>query len=449
MGKYIKRGAEKLILERLKVGFIIGLLGARQTGKTTLMGRLSQYFQDEGIPPEQIFSFNLDDVILRNEISRDFYFIRNNIEQRLGKNLKDLAGPIVLLIDEAQKVPDVFELVKILHDNWAEKIKIILSGSASLEIQKKSAESLAGRISFIYLYPLSVREILEERFSLKREEGFFEKLTSGKINFSFLKKLSTKIGADFNQRREMELLLKTIILDGTLPAVCQRPKEKELIFKSLVETYLEKDIRSIGEVGNLDDFSRLVMVLSFELGGILNISALARDLGMAVNTVKKYLSILKASFVLNTLPPVFTRPRRRFVKNQKIYFFDVGLANFLTKRFFWENVQGKIAGFLLENILIKSFEAYNKNKPSSAGVSFWRDYQGHEVDLVIEKSEKEKIPIEITIGQKVEKKKIRNLVYFFQAFKEANFGLVIYRGELKEIEIEKKKVFCLPWWLWW
>jgi len=449
MEKYIKRQVEKLILERLKAGFIVALLGARQTGKTTLIKRLSSYFQNKGILAKQIFFFNLDDVLLRNAILNDFYFIRNTIEQKLGNNLSHLSSPVILLIDEAQKAPDVFELVKIIHDDFGEKVKIILSGSASLEIQKKSAESLAGRISYVYLFPLSIGEILKDRFALEEKQGLLASLTSGAINFNFLRKLQGKIVGDFYRQREFELLFRNLILQGCLPAVFCQPEKKELIIKSLVETYLDKDIRSIRDVGSVEDFARLVDTLAYETGQLLNVLSLSRDLGLAVNTVKKYLSILRASFVLNKLPPLFSRPRKRFVKSQKVYFSDVGLVNFLTKRLFWENVQGETAGFLFENVVIKSFEAYNKNEPLPVNISFWRDYQGHEVDLVIEKGEKEKIPVEITVSQTLDKDKIRNLAYFFREFGKVNFGLVVYRGQLKQTVIEKNKVFLVPWWLWW
>jgi len=450
MENYIKRQAEELILARLEAGFIVGLLGARQTGKTTLMKRLSSYFQNKGIPDKHIFFFNLDDVLLRNEISADFYFIRNAIEQKLGNNLNRLSSPIILLVDEAQKAPDIFELVKIIHDNFGEKVKIILSGSASLEIQKKSAESLAGRISYVYLFPLSLGEILKDKFFLTEKNGLLAKLAEGTINFDFLKNLQRTMEDDFNRRREFGLLFRTVILGGSLPAVWRKPEEKELIIKSLVETYLDKDIRSIKDVGSVEDFGRLVITLAYETGKLLNIASLSRDLGMAVNTVKKYLSILNASFVLNKLPPLFSRSRKRFVKSQKVYFFDVGLVNFLTKRLFWENLKGEAAGFLFENLVVKSLEADNKNKPLPFNCSFWRDYQDHEVDLVIEKGEKEKIPVEITTSKILDKEKIRNLAYFFREFDgKANFGLVIYQGELKQIKVGRNKIFLVPWWLWW
>jgi len=449
MKKYIKREIENKIWEALEAGFIVAVLGARQTGKTTLLNHLSFNLQNKGVPQKNIFFFNLDDVILRGEIISNFYFIRNFIEERLGKNLKDLSSPIYLFIDEVQKAPSVFDLLKILYDNFSEKIKIIISGSSSLTIQKKSAESLAGRMVNVYLYPLSIREILIDYFNLSLNHGLFEALIEGKrFDLDFLLFCQTQVlKQDYDQKRQLDLVLKQALLDGTLPAVFTRVKEKEYLFKSLLETYLEKDIRRLEEVGSLDDFSRLISLLSFEIGSTFNIASLSRDLGIAINTVKKYLSVLQATFILKKLSPFFTKMRKRLVKSPKIYFFDVGLANFLAKRYYWENIIEK-KGVLFENILLNSFEVFNNNFLKPGSCFFWRDYQGHEIDLVIENS-KVIVPIEFTLERDLSFRKKKNFIYFLKEFKNVSFGIVIYTGQLEKISLLGKEIFFIPWWLWW
>jgi len=450
MKKYIKREVENKILKAVEGGFIVALLGARQTGKTTFLTNLLVDLQNKGTPKNHIFFFNLDDVILRQEVISDFYFIRNFVEQRLGKNLKDLSSPIYIFIDEAQKAPAVFDLIKILYDNFSEKVKIIISGSSSLAIQKKSAESLAGRIINVYLYPLSLREILSDYFNLSLEGGLFEVLALAKdFDLNFLSSCQTKVlKQEYDQKREFSLLLRRLLLDGSLPAVYAKVKEKEYIFKSLIETYLEKDIRSLGEVGSLEDFSRLLSLLSFGIGNTFNIAGLSRDLGIAVNTIKKYLSILQATFILNKLQPFFTKQKKRLVKSPKIYFYDGGLANFLAKRYYWENILGEKAGYLFENLLLKSFEVFNKNLLTPVAISFWRDYQGHEIDLVIENSRK-MIPVEFTLEHGFSPRKRQNFSYFFKEFKDVSFGVLIHQGELSQVSLLGKKIFLVPWWLWW
>jgi len=449
MKKYIKREIENKIWEAVASGFIVALLGARQVGKTTLLNHLSFELQNKGVPKSNIFFFNLDDVILRGEIVSNFYFIRNFIEERLGKNLKDLSSPIYLFIDEVQKAPSVFELLKILYDNFSEKLKIIISGSSSLAIQKKSAESLAGRIVNVYLYPLSIREIFSDYFNLSLGNGLFEVLIEGKcFDLDFLSFCQAKVlKQDYDQKRQFDLLLKQILLEGMLPAVFTKVKEKEYLFKSLLETYLEKDIRRLEEVGSLDDFSRLIYLLSFEIGSTFNIASLTRDLGIAVNTVKKYLSVLQATFILKKLSPFFIKMRKRLVKSPKIYFFDVGLANFLAKRYYWENIVEK-KGVLFENIFLNSFEAFNNNFLKPATFSFWRDYQGHEIDLVIENS-KEIVPIEFTLESDFSSLKKQNFIHFLKNFKKVSFGIVVYTGKLEKVSLLGKEIFLIPWWLWW
>jgi len=449
MKKYIKRDLEEKVLETLEADFIAAILGARQTGKTTLMAKLRDDFLKKGFLEDRVFSFNFDDVLLRQKIKADFYFIRNTIEARLNENLESLSSPIVIFIDEAQKVPEVFDLVKIIHDKFKKKVKIVLSGSASLEIQKKSAESLTGRISYLYLYPLSCGEILKDRFSLKVKNGFFTSLAKGEISYSFLKKQQALLIGNWERQREFEQVLKKAMLDGGLPAVWTKPLDKNRVYKSFTETYLEKDIRSLEEIGSLEDFTRLLEVFSLEIGSMLNFSNLSQASGLAVNTLKKYQSILVKSFVLNKLPPFLKKKRRTFVKSSKIYFFDVGIANFLAQREKYSHlVSSKTDGLVFENFLVKSFEAYNENLVRSCSLSFWRDYQGHEIDLVLARGEK-LIPIEFTLADKVNSGKRSNFEYFFQNYPKAKTGFLVYTGGLEKTRIAGRPVFCLPWWLWW
>lgn len=449
MGKYIKRGIEKKILSTLQSGFVVGLIGPRQVGKTTLLNRISTTFQQEGIAPKRIFFFNFDDVILRTKVASDFYFIPNFIEQRLNENLDRLSSPIYILIDEVQKVPQIFDWVKIIHDNFSPKVKIILSGSSSLDIQKNTAESLAGRIVYTYLYPLSIKEILEYRLNLSLINGLFKNLFSFKLTLADIVNVQKQILTNqFDQQRQLNLILEKILLDGCLPIIWTGEKEKELIFKSLIEIYLEKDIRGLKEIGSLEDFNRLVSLVAFEIGRLINISNISSDLGIAINTVKKYLSTLQSSFVLNKLPPFFLRSRKRFIKSAKLYFYDVGVANFLAKRYILEHIKGEVSGFLFENILLKSLEAENKNSKQPLGIYFWRDYQNHEVDLVLEKGGK-LIPVEITLANQLTKEKERNLEKFFSSYSDSPFGLIVYQGQVKEIKIAEKQIFLVPWWLWW
>ncbi|MBU2567291.1 MAG: DUF4143 domain-containing protein [Elusimicrobia bacterium] len=220
----------------------------------------------------------------------------------------------------------------------------------------------------------------------------------------------------------------------------------------MISTYLERDIRALGEVGNFDDYSNLLKTISFEVGSISNLNSLSSDLGIAYNTVKKYISILKDTFILNPLSPLFARARKRFVKSSKMYFFDVGVANFLSKRTEKEHIKGTTEGFLFENILIKSFESENENRSSPKNMYFWRDYEGHEIDLIFENRKRMYVPVEMCFSKSFPRGKKKNYYAFFESApggKEAPFGILVYRGDVKEEVIGRKAIYFIPWWLWW
>ncbi len=429
----------------MDAGFMVAILGARQVGKTTLLNRVKELLITREVSPSHIFFFSFDDPILRSRVSSNFYFIKNQIEDSLGKELREQKSPIFLFLDEAQKVPTLFELLKIFYDTYKDKIRIIISGSASLEIQKKVVETLAGRVSYLFLYPFSIREIIEDKIGKSLGPPLLEDWKG--LTMENLKMRQTIL---FRERDSLETLLRRILLEGTMPGVFIRETKegRNLAIQSFVSTYLDKDIRSLREIGRLDDFSRLLRLLSFEIGGILNLSSLSKEIGISINTLKKYLSVLNNTFVVNSLLPYFKRERKKLIKSKKIYFFDVGIANFLAKREFFEHLVGaKVLGPLFENIILKSFETFNKKRSFPYDIYFSRDYEGHEIDFLIERGS-EKLGVEITYHDEITSVKKRNFEYFFKDFPGAK-GILVYRGELKEMTIEGEKVICLPWWLWW
>lgn len=438
----IEREAEEKIKKWLDQNYLVALIGARQTGKTTLLQKIAQE-KESKIP---YFYYNFDDLLLRNKVASDFYFLKKDLEARLGRQIARLEKEILLIIDEAQKEPSVFELLKIFHDELGDKIKIIISGSASLEIQKKTTESLAGRAQYVYLFPLTIGEILKDKFNFS-SESLFNYLFAKKLSWEFLQKQQALLYPYVDQ---CETLLSQILVFGLLPGVWQRKLEEKMAYlRSIVLLYLEKDIRTAGPVKELENFQNLLEILSFQVGGNLNLSNLSGQTQVSVNTLRSYRSILKNTFVLNFLPPFIQTPQKRIVKNPKAYFYDIGVANFLAGREKIENVlDSKASGGIFENIIIKSFEAFAKNEVLPIKTFFWRDYQGREIDLILKKETKI-IPIEITNSKNIEQRKINNLSYFFNLYPQTDYGLVIYTGELKRITCSGKSVFCLPWWMWW
>lgn len=446
--RFFPRDAEKDIRKWLKEGYIVAVLGARQVGKTTLLQKIIKESSGNSSSKQPLpyFYYSFDDVLLRGKVASDFYFLKKDLEARLGRTLEKLEKQIFLVIDEAQKEPSVFELLKIFHDQFSDRIKIIISGSASLEIQKKSSESLAGRAQYVYLYPLSLGEFIKEKFKIEKHP-LFQFLFEEKLTLDFLNHRQANL---YPYLDPLQALLKELLVFGLLPGTWQRGREEKMGYlRSVVTLYLEKDIRMAGLVKELENFQSLLEVLSFQVGGVLNLTKLSPSVQVSVNTLRSYRSLLKNTFVLNFLSPYIRSPQKRFVKSPKIYFYDVGVANYLAGRDRIENVlDSKASGGIFENIIVKSFEAFAKNQTLPIRSFFWRDYQGREVDLILQKG-KRAIPIEITNSQTVSNRKISNLGYFLETHPQADFGMIIYNGELKKVSAASKDIFCLPWWLWW
>jgi len=447
MSKYITREIEEVCLERIKSGLITAIIGARQVGKTTLLMRIRDVISKSNVISEKrIFYFSLDDPIIRSELNKNFNYIEKEIDKLLGEPLSRVKEPVLLIIDEVQKSPVIFDWLKIVYDQYPKVIKIVVSGSSSLEIKKKSSESLGGRLTFLRLYPFTLREIIIEETGVTLPNPLWNNFSQSKF-IDFLLERQSLI---YKYKSMLETLFERILIEGCLPAVytSKTLDEKRLKLSSMVTTYLERDIRALNEVGSIDDFSNLLKTVSFEVGSIFNISSISSELGIAYNTLKKYLSILKETFILNPLSPLFYKIRKQVVKSSKMYFFDVGVANFLSKRTEMEHIRN-IGGFLFENILIKSFESENNNQIVPKNIYFWRDYEGHEIDLIYEISEGRYIPIEMGLSRNLAKDKIINYKAFFNKFEDSPFGLFLYQGEVKEEKIFGKSVYLVPWWLWW
>jgi predicted AAA+ superfamily ATPase len=443
MSKYITREIEEVCLERIKSGLITAIIGARQVGKTTLLMRIRDVISKSNVISEKrIFYFSLDDPIIRSELNKNFNYIEKEIDKLLGEPLSRVKEPVLLIIDEVQKSPVIFDWLKIVYDQYPKVIKIVVSGSSSLEIKKKSSESLGGRLTFLRLYPFTLREIIIEETGVTLPNPLWNNFSQSKF-IDFLLERQSLI---YKYKSMLETLFERILIEGCLPAVytSKTLDEKRLKLSSMVTTYLERDIRALNEVGSIDDFSNLLKTVSFEVGSIF----ISSELGIAYNTLKKYLSILKETFILNPLSPLFYKIRKQVVKSSKMYFFDVGVANFLSKRTEMEHIRN-IGGFLFENILIKSFESENNNQIVPKNIYFWRDYEGHEIDLIYEISEGRYIPIEMGLSRNLAKDKIINYKAFFNKFEDSPFGLFLYQGEVKEEKIFGKSVYLVPWWLWW
>lgn len=324
----IPRSAHSIAL-KLAQGFpILALTGPRQSGKTTLARAL---FPDR------------DYVSLEDPEQREFA-------------LSDARGFLArfgdgAIIDEAQRCPDLFSYLQGLVDARRRMGDFILTGSQQFGLRSGISQSLAGRVGLVQLLPFSLSELA---------------------------------GAGRLPDRLDDLLWR-----GAYPPLYDRPLTPDLWFPNYVATYLERDVRQLLTVRNLDLFQRFVKLCAARTGQLLNLSSLASDCGISHVTAREWLSVLEASYLVIRLPPYFRNFGKRLVKTPKLYFLDVGLAAWLLGIRDPKTMNTHAQrGALFETLVVSEFIKRRYNQGQPADLYFWRDNVGHEVDLLFEAGQK-------------------------------------------------------------
>jgi predicted AAA+ superfamily ATPase len=443
----IHRGLQPVLWAELEKDIVSAVIGPRQVGKTTLLRQLTEELVLSGVPRRNILFFNFDDLDLRSRVSEDPTQLGHQIEVRLGKPLGTLGARAYIFLDEAQKVRGLFDTIKLMFDEHMAKVKLLVSGSSSIEIQKYSAETLAGRVRYHYLFPLTLREILRHHGLWGDESSPLELIMSGGVDTDALLDIQ---GSLWQDREAVSDLRERIRLYGSLPGVYTEPSEEERWFmlRDYAATYIEKDVRLLGGVGDLDLFHRLYRALALQHGQILNVSNLATDLGAKRDTISSYLNALAQTFVLHRVQHFSRRAKARLMKSPKIYLFDSGLVNHETRQSSTEGLRatGRL-GALEEGLLLSDMLSISKNMAIPPEVSFIRDYRGHEVDFAIEKDTT--IGLEVTTEDRIRTKRRKNIDYVVE-----NLGLneMVIAGQFPEFKTEKigdTRLTLLPSWMAW
>ena len=377
--------------------------GARQTGKSTLVKELT---------PGKRSYFSLDDLDVMD-------LARTNPEALVG-------GTLDVTLDEVQRQPNLLLAVKRAIDANRRSGRFLLTGSANLLLMQGVSESLAGRASYLTLWPMTRREQLK----LGRC-GLWEEIVSGKDDhwMEILSKEQAK-PEDWHE----------LARRGGFPTPAlemTKADDRKIWFDGYIQTYLERDLQMLSSIAYLPDYRRLMRSACLRLGQMVNQTEMARDLSLKQPTVHRYLNLLETSHLLVRLPAYAVSRTKRLLKSPKLYWGDVGLAMHLTGL-------NEPVGAHLENLLLIDLLVWRSGRLSNTEILYWRTTTGEEVDFVIETDGKV-IPIEVKSASKLKVKDAANLIAFQKEYgKVARSGLIIHNGQ--NVEWLTPTVLAVPWW---
>lgn len=300
---------------------VITLTGPRQSGKSTLLRHL--------FPDLPYMSLEDPDVRLMAKSDPKGF-------------LSGFSSGVIL--DEVQNMPEILSYIQGIVDEDTDR-KFYITGSSQFSLLKSVTQSLAGRTAVFELLPLSLAE---------------------------LQGISDGDSVD------------DILYKGFYPAIWSGKNIPGLLYPNYVKTYIERDVRDMMAVRDIDQFQRFVRLCAARIGSVFNASELSNELGVAVNTVRAWLSVLQASYIVYLLPPFFTNTRKRLTKRPKIYFTDCGLAARLLEIDSPQVMnRDKMRGHLFENMVISEIMKARYNRGKNGGLYFYRDSTGNEVDLLV------------------------------------------------------------------
>lgn len=372
--KLVNRQISPNVIKHLDKPEITLITGSRQVGKTVLIGQLKDWLiQNKKAPEAHILNYNLD-------IISDWEICQNQTQFIRFLRDRSRKGRLFVFVDEAQRAKDAAIFFKGVYDSGL-NVKLILTGSSSLELKSGIKESLTGRKRIFELMPFNFRE-----FILAIGKGdIFSDYLNGKI------KSITEI-----DQREMKTLFYEYLVFGGYPRVVLSvgDEEKKLLLREIFSSYVEKDIVGFFVIKERLAFSRLVRLLAGQTGQLINIHELSANLSLNRLTTERYIKAMKDTFIIEILLPYFKNPRQEIIKANKIYFMDTGIRNFALENFspFAERLD---SGQLFENAVFNELLFFISNR--AAKLRFWRTKQKTEVDFVLEK-EGEIIPIEAKLG---------------------------------------------------
>lgn len=329
----IQRALEKKLLSDIKPQKVVLLLGARRVGKTVLMEKLIREYGD-GV------------VFLNGE---DYATVEMLSARTISSYKQLFQGVKLLAIDEAQNIPHIGNILKLIVDH-IEGLSVIVSGSSSFDLYNMAGEPLVGRSNHYMLYPFSLKELSKEESGVETMQLLEERLVYGM--YPELIHIS-----DFDKKKQYLL--------------------------EVVNSYLLKDILMIDGIKNSSKMRDLLRLVAFQMGSEVSYDELARQLGLSRNTVEKYLDLLSKIYVIHKLPAFSQNKRKEVTKSSKWYFTDNGIRNAVINDFRVVSMREDV-GLLWESFLIGERMKKRNNANEFASFYFWRSYSMQEIDLIEE-----------------------------------------------------------------
>lgn len=347
---------------------VVTIVGPRQAGKTTLA---RMHFPDYAYA-------NLEDPEVRSLATND-----------PNAFFSQFSAP--LIIDEIQRVPELLSHIQIRADNAERRGQYILTGSHQTHLHEAVTQSLAGRTAILRLLPLSISELRNFGVEHDRDE---------------------------------------LIYRGFMPRLYAEKVDPTRLYRNYLQTYVERDVRQMLNVKSLTSFESFMRLLAGRVGQLLNLSSLANDLGISSTTLKEWLSVLEASYIIFRLNPYFENIGKRVIKSPKLYFTDIGLASYLL------GIEGAdvaerdpLRGNLFENMVVIEALKARLNTGREPELYFYRDNKGNEVDILFRQNRK-LVPIEVKSAMTFNPEFAKGIGQFQKICPSAQSGYVIYSGEL-------------------
>ena len=369
MAQYIHREIEKEILEVSRYFSVITVTGPRQSGKSTLLKNLF---------PKALYRSMEDPDNRKLALNDPRGFLRSESNE--------------LIIDEVQKMPELLSYIQGFVDE-NKNIKFYLTGSSNFALLKTISQTLAGRTALFELMPFSLDEI----------KGLMDNKSTDDLLYA-----------------------------GFYPVIWTGENLPKFYYPNYVKTYLERDLRDLIGIKDLDTYQRFLILTASRIGSIFKDSELSNELGISANTVKAWLSTLQASYVVFNLKPFFTNTKKRLIKSSKIYFCDSGIASWLLDIDSPSQMNiDKMRGHLFENMVICNVQKCFLNQGIQPVIYFYRDSNGNEVDLLIKNKEKYDL-VEIKSSETFNMEFLKGIKSFEKEFPNlTERKYIVYNGEDK------------------